>query len=284
MIVGAQKAGTTSLLRYLGMHPSFCIHNQLEMTFFIRDEEYRLGYTKVFDRYFGGCSHNSNIVAKNVGIMYWSKAAERLKHHNPDIHLVAILRHPVDRAYSAYWYARCKGWENLKTFEQALEAESKRLKEDAFKWRHCTYVERSTYYKHINKLLGHFSRDKLHIFLFENFKKDPAYTCRQISKLFNINYDITFDKKTHYNQAVIARSENLARLLSSNKPVKRFIRSLLANTFANSIKRKIQRINESRFIPPEMKSETRIKLIEYFKPYNYQLSKMLDCDLSQWNR
>ena len=44
MIVGAQKAGTTSLLRYLGNHSSICIHEKPEILFFLIDEEYQKGY------------------------------------------------------------------------------------------------------------------------------------------------------------------------------------------------------------------------------------------------
>ena len=126
MIVGTQKSGTSSLLRYLAQHPDIHTHSQSEMTFFLQDHEYTRGYESAYAKYFAQCSENCKLIAKNVMVMYSHDIMQRIYQHNPKIHLVVLLREPVARAYSAYWWARRRGWENITSFEEALAAEQHR--------------------------------------------------------------------------------------------------------------------------------------------------------------
>ncbi|HHT9109546.1 MAG TPA: sulfotransferase domain-containing protein [Candidatus Brocadiaceae bacterium] len=281
MIVGAHKAGTTSLLRYLGMHKEVCIHPQSEMTFFVRDEEYQLGYENIFGNYFKNCHNASLIMAKNVGIMYSTEASKRLKEHNPDIHIVVVLRNPIDRAYSAYWYARRKGWERLKSFEQAINIESERLREDSFKWRHCAYLERGIYHKYISMLLEYFGKNHVHIFLLEDLKTNPGDICQKIYTLFNM--DFTFHVNSHHNKAAIAKSEKIAAFLVSKNPLKKLIRSMIPDKIAFSVKKKIMGLNEKSFIPTPINPETRVRLSKYFQTHNGILGNIIGRNLDHWN-
>ena len=52
MIIGAEKAGTTSLLRYLGQHPRVYTHSQREMTFFVQGNQYEKGIVEAYSRFF----------------------------------------------------------------------------------------------------------------------------------------------------------------------------------------------------------------------------------------
>lgn len=68
MIAGAQKSGTTSLADYLAQHSQITTHKQLEMTFFVNDEEYQRGYQSIFNNYFSSDSTNVGVVmGKSVG-------------------------------------------------------------------------------------------------------------------------------------------------------------------------------------------------------------------------
>lgn len=121
MIAGAEKSGTSSLLRYLGGHPRICVHRQSEMTFFVSDEEYVPAYESIFRRYYGNCEKPEPLfVARSVDVMYVPEAARRLWEYNPSFHVAIVLRDPVDRAYSAYWHSCRRGGEGLDVFEDAL--------------------------------------------------------------------------------------------------------------------------------------------------------------------
>jgi hypothetical protein len=287
MIAGAQKAGTSSLKNYLGQHPGICTHEQIEMMYFVNDAEYEQGFARAFRRYFGDEQGEDRvIVAKSVGVLDHLKAMERLRDHNPGVHLVLSLRNPADRAYSAYWYARRMGWEDLETFEEAIEADPERFGHDRARQHHCAYLYRSLYAQHLANLLHYFSREQIHVFLMEEIRQDAVAVCRRLYGLFE-GLDPAFEPHTgqRHNRAARPRSQSLARLTSSRNvlpSLKRVIRRLLPQPFVESVRDALQQMNERQFMPPPMRPETRARLDRYFAPHNAELSELLGRDLSHW--
>ncbi|NEQ25757.1 MAG: sulfotransferase domain-containing protein [Microcoleus sp. SIO2G3] len=285
MIVGVQKAGTSSVKRYLAEHPSICTHKQGELAFFVDDNQYKQGYEKAYSRYFANCTNDESILlAKNVGVMYLPEAVKRLHHHNPDMQLVVLLRNPVDRAYSAYWYLRRRGWEDAKTFEEAIAQEPSRLQAGGLKGHHCSYLNRGLYYKQLEVLLEHFKKEQVHVFLFEELKSDATSVCSKIVQLFNLDTDFSPEISRRYNTVATARSQMLAQLIAYNNPIKQVVKNLLPYEITLQIKNKLKSLNEKQFSPPKMNQSTRNELIDFFKSHNIQLSDLLGVDLSQWNQ
>lgn len=285
IIAGAQKAGTTSLKEYLGQHPAICTHEQREMTYFVRDEQYEQGYRQAWRRYFGCSQAEQVIVAKSVEVMYISQAMKRLKAHNANVQIVLSLRNPVDRAYSAYWYARRRGWENIESFEDAIHSDPARFNDEITR-QSCAYLDRSRYIEHIFTLLEYFKREQLHIFLLEDLKRCPRRVLRTLFSLFeNLDADFLPNLEREHNTASLPRSVLFAQFTSSPDTLpyaKRVIRRVLPGKWIYHIKNLLQRVNEYDFTPPPMNPETRVHLIEYFKPYNARLSTFLERDLSHW--
>lgn len=105
-IIGAMKAGTTSLARYLGRHPRIFMAARKEPKFFSRDEFYLHGI-EWYAQLFAGAS--SDQILGEASTCYsrrakYPHAAERLHKHLPQARLLYVLRHPVDRLYSHYVY------------------------------------------------------------------------------------------------------------------------------------------------------------------------------------
>jgi len=283
MIAGAQKAATSSLQYYLGQHPDVVTHGRGEINFFVRDEEYGLGYENIFGHYFNQVDPGKVILGKSIGIMYLREAAERLHEHNPDADVVLMLRNPVDRAYSAYWFARSNGWEDVGSFEEAIYADPLRFKE-VVRQRNCAYLDRSTYIKHVEMLLEVFPTERLHIFLLEDLKKDPAEVCRRIFKVAGVDADFVPDFATRHNQAAIVRSEGFAKLMASDNRLRALLRRLLPLGVTHAIRNGIKSLNRKAFDPPPMDIGTRAKLVEYFKPFNRRLEALIGRDLSMWDK
>jgi len=287
MIVGVQKSGTSSLLRYLAQHLDIYTHPQPEMTFFLQDHEYKRGYEVSFAKYFSQCPKDKKLIAKNVMVMHSPEIMQRIYEHNPEIHLVVLLREPVARAYSAYWWARRRGWENIKTFEESLAAEEVRLKEDWFKWRQCGYRYNSTYYPHVKNLINQFGRNHVHCFLTDELKENSQAVCQRLFKVLNINDNFEPLVSQQHNQAAIPRSEKFSFLftqfLSSKSPLKRAIRKLVPDTAAYKLRETILNLNDKPFTPPPINPKTREELDNYFKPLNQELAELLGQDLSHWD-
>lgn len=288
MIVGAQKAGTTSLLRYLAQHPSVCVPVQTEMAYFAIDAEYDDGYERAFRKYFGHCRQDTAVlVAKNAALMYLPKAVERLHRHNAGMQVVVLLRNPVARAYSAYWFARRVGREDLRTFEEALAAESARLAGDPLKASFCAYVHNGEYVRHLQTLYRYFDQSQVQVYLTDDLKRDPAEVCRAILGSVGLNGHYALDVGRRHNSAGKARSQLVARSLvafqDSRHPVRRAVRRLIPDRIAYRLWSTIDRLNSREFMPPTMAPETRAKLVEHFRPFNAELGSLLGRDLNHWN-
>ena len=138
-IVGAQKAGTTSLYHYLNQHPQVYMSPIKEPFFF--DHELSAG-GQVVRREFGGRRQPPRFAnieeysalfdgvgdEKAIGeatplYIYAPGTPERIERYVPGAKSIALLRHPADRAYSAFLYAVRIGAEPLTDFAQALRAE-----------------------------------------------------------------------------------------------------------------------------------------------------------------
>ena len=286
MIVGSQKSGTSSLLHYLAQHPEVYTHPQPEMTYFLQDHEYEQGYKRAYEKYFSKCPADKTLIAKNVMVMVSEDRMQRIYEHNPEIHLVVLLREPVSRAYSAYWWARRRGWENIKTFEEALEVEEERINEDWFKWRQCAYKYNSTYFPHINRMISQFGDKHIHCILTDELKTHAEGVCKRLFMLIGVDCKFQPLVEERHNQAEMPRSESFGFLftqfLASRHPLRRAIRRLVPDSAAYRIRKAVLDINNKPFSPPPMNPQTKKKLTEYFEPYNEELAKLLGQDFSQW--
>lgn len=284
LIAGAQKAGTSSFLRYLAQHPEICTHQQSEMNYFVNELEFSNGLSTAMHRYFPYANANKVLVAKSVGILDSPIFMQRVYQHNPKITIVILLRHPVDRAYSSYWFARRKGWETLTSFEAAIEADPVRFSGNTLRERECAYLARGIYVKQIEQLLEIFAAEQIRIFLLEDIRQDVINVCKTVYEACNLDTNFVPEINQRHNIATLARSDSLAYLMSSAKPIKKAFRRLLPATTTDKIKYRLQKWNQKQVQLPTMDSYTREKLLAFYSPYNQALSDLLNRDLSHWNK
>ncbi len=288
MVVGAQKAGTTSLLRYLSDHPGICTHSQVEMTYFVHDAEYELGYPKVFPRYFPcGETEASVVLAKSVSVMLLPEAISRLYKHNPQVQIVVMLRNPVDRAYSHYWYSKRRGWEDQDTFEAAIETNSDISVISPVSGLNRDYLANGLYVNHMKQLMARFDQEQIHVILLEDLKENPVCVCQTLFGLFS-ELDNQFEPQTErsHNTSATYRFRSLALLTSSRSTlptIKKIGRKFIPDRTMDYVRDKVRNANEQAFTPPPLDLETRARLLAYFKPYNQQLSELIGRDLDHWN-
>lgn len=284
MIAGAEKAATSSLKDYLGQHPLAVTHQAREFTCFVNDRDYQAGYDRAFDAHFTSPSADQRIIAKSVGVMYQSVAQQRLIEHNPRVQLAVLLRNPVERAYSAFHFARQQGWETLTDFDAALDAGIDRFGDDWVRARACDYLQRSRYAPHLRGCFGLFGKQNVHVFLLEELVQDPGQVCRALFNVLGIDPDVTIDWRTRNNPGRSARSQVLAKSLSSTGPLKRIARMLLPGTTAKRIKHTARRLNRTQSAPPPLRGQTRARLIRLFEQDNHELAEMIGRDLGAWSQ
>jgi Sulfotransferase domain len=196
LVVGTQRGGTTSLFRTLRQHPHFLgpIHRK-GVHFF--DVEYARGfdwYRGHFPLSMAGRRRGAHVVAGEASPYYMAHplAGSRIVQHLPDVRLVALLRDPVERAYSAHAHERARGFET-EDFETALALEPARttgerervLAEPGYQshaLQHNAYLARGHYVDQLEDLASLVGRDRLLVLDSHRFFSNPE---REIGRLLD---------------------------------------------------------------------------------------------------
>jgi len=166
LVIGAPKAGTTSLFSYLRQHPGLHLSPRKEPHFFCGAGDDRpptwtgpidrvVLDRSIFDRA-GYAALFAGADGRPVGEASTSYLVDpavpaRVAATNPEARVVALLRDPVDRAYSAWWMWRRDRWDGL-DFGAALAAEDDRLAR-GWGW-HYAYRRTGMYGEHLDRWLG----------------------------------------------------------------------------------------------------------------------------------
>jgi hypothetical protein len=236
LIIGAMRAGTTSLYHLLVQHPQVVRAVTKEVHFF--DLNFGRGanwYRAHFRRKTSGPQPLTG--ESSPYYLFHPLAAARAASLLPDARLIVILRDPVRRAYSHYWHSRRYGFEE-RPFEQTIEKEPaelagevEKLKADpdyrSFAHQHHSYLARGRYAQQLADWFSHFPR--------------PQF--------------LVLEQKRFY-----------ADLQAGADALYAFL-GLAPHTI------EARRYNEARY--PEMAGATLARLAEHFRPYNLQLGEML---------
>ena len=193
LIIGAQRAGTTSLYKYLEEHPSVAPPllgkgaHFFDTNFAKGETWYRSHFpTRVHKRY----SRKPLTGEGSPYYLFHPCAPRRVAETLPDAKLIAILRDPVARAYSHYWHEVARGFESL-PFEEAIDREPERLAGEeeriradpaynSFNHQHYSYLARGFYADQLETWYSLVPRDQLLVISSEQFFADPDRTYGQV--------------------------------------------------------------------------------------------------------
>lgn len=286
MIIGVQKAATTSLAYYLGQHPDICKHKSEEMPYFTLKDEYKLGYEVNFKRYFNHYEKNNKVLAKSVTVIQDIDILRRTYQHNPNMKVVLVLRNPVDRAYSAFCYAKRMGWESIDSFEEALKVEDNREINDIVVQRITQYKENGNYLNQIKNLYRVFPKEQIIIFLQEDLVKDTNQVCQEIFSYFRLK-EYTNLNLERINESAVPRFLFISKVFNANHPLKKKIKQALPlwmQRFIDTCKTKLIHLNEKKSKNNELKPETRELLLKYYSNINKELGNLINRNLTYWNK
>jgi len=192
LVIGGQRCGTTTIFKSLAEHPQVMRPPVEKGT-----DYYTLHHSRGLDWYRGHfplaapaarrTRHVGGPVAFEACTYYLFHpfAMERIAADYPGIKLVAMLRDPVERAYSAYKHELARGFETETDFGRALELEDERLEGElermaadpdyeSIAHRHHAYQRRGRYAEQLAGVLEHFDNEQLHVMESESFFADPA--------------------------------------------------------------------------------------------------------------
>ncbi|HKH87838.1 MAG TPA: sulfotransferase domain-containing protein [Acidimicrobiales bacterium] len=180
IILGAQRAGTTSLYRWLCAHPDVMPAWQKEIHYF--DVEYRRGMSW-YQSYFPFPRAGKITGEASPYMLPHAPSAERAKRDLPEsTKFIIQLREPVERAISHYFLERRIGLEP-ETFERAIALEPERLKGSEarvakglfdYNHRHYSYTRRGEYAPQVRRWFDVIGRDRILVLESERLQSDPV--------------------------------------------------------------------------------------------------------------
>lgn len=294
LIIGAAKSGTTSLYHYLRQHPDVFMPEVKEPRFFAYvddpppmtgpgDAESNEGSGAVYtlDDYealFAGAGNATAVGEASVNYLYSETAPRRIHEHLPDVDLIAVLRNPIERAYSHYLHLLRAGREPLRDFGEALaQEEERRQKEWEWSWH---YTRMGFYHEQLQRYLEYFDRDQLSLYLFDDFKADNLAVTQDIYRTIGVDDSfVPEDSITHAKTGVPISDWFQSFLLNPDHPIRRASRYVLPEPVRDRVVKVVKNANLSK---PEMDPSVRAALAERFADDVHALESFLDRDLSHW--
>lgn len=273
LIIGAAKAGTTTLYHALTLHPQVFMPELKEPCFFSDEEKWSLGmgwYRSLFQN----ASPDQVCGEASTNYTRWphsADAAARIADHCSHVKLIYMLRHPVERAYSHYGHRMRKGVSM--TFEEALQVRGE-------------YLDCSRYMTQIERYLRFFERERFHFVLLEDLQHRPGEVVASCVRFLglpemplrqvpvaNTRSDFVAHRRS---TALFSRIKGVAcgRLLARCIP--RPLRRAAYHAVVDA-----HRLFARDPLPP-MRPETRTQLLELFAAENARLEHFLGRSLPAW--
>lgn len=291
LIVGAAKAGTTSLYEYLKQHPEICLPRdpkRKEPMYFVN----RRAGVRDYNDYLSLFAHGGTSKAigeASTAYLYSEESPAWIKSVLGDIKIIILLRNPAKRAFSLYTWMVREGWEDAKTFEDALAREPARLRDQHFR-EHCLeffpdylYFGSGLYTHQVERYFATFGRERVRIYLFEEFVKDPVAICQDIFSFLDVNRAFVPQIEVH-NEGRVPFSISLQFYMQSvamgqrtGYPV-RILPKPYRGRVLSSVKELNQRFGKKTTISPVVYQN----LMERYHNDIKQLEQLLERDLSIW--
>jgi hypothetical protein len=220
LIIGAQKAGTTSLFHYLAQHPDLAMPVDKEIHYY--DNNYQKGLNW-YKRYFPLRSSTRFSGEATPYYLFHPFVAERIAHDMPGVKLIVCLRDPAQRAFSHYQMMKRFGTEWL-TFEEAIQQEPSRYRQGlrelaldplrrSAPHQDFSYVARGKYAGQIRRWLRCFPREQFLFLSSEELAQQPTQALTRVTDFLGIRAFRPTDL-SHQNQgdASSMKPETLTRL------------------------------------------------------------------------
>jgi hypothetical protein len=289
LVVGAARAGTTTLHSYLRQHPGIFLPDIKEPCFFIfegNNSEYERGkfafavrdiasYENLFRK--AKADQMTGEMSTPYLYLYDKTIATIKKYFNSfsEIKIVIMLRNPVDRAYSQYCWRVRDGREPL-DFEKAIDAEQERIKANySFDY---FYLDRGFYFNQVKAYMDNFRQ--VHVMLFEDFENEPRRVLTDLCHFLRVDEQFDFKKLEPQNESSFPRWKSLGKIATSESKLKYKIWYSIPDPVRKKIRNIFTHLNTKGKM--SMDPLVRKKLTEVYREDILALQKLIGRDLTGW--
>mgnify|MGYP000846279216 FL=1 len=271
MMIGAQKAGTTSLAAQLAAHPQICFCKDKEPGYFHKTADWEAG----LDKYHGLYDPQPGQLCGEGSTFYtffpeFRETHKRLYDYNPGLKLIYIMRQPVERVISHYTHNRVREID-MRPPEEAVFQDS-------------AYVDRSRYGVQIRPYLELFGPENVLLLVFEEYTADQMSALYRIADFLGIEpapFEVSDTTPLHQSVGQpFLRSEALRSFTKSDAFQK--VRNVVPASIRQPIRHRLlsNKIEEKPYFSPEVKAA----LWRLLEDDVYTVERLLGRGLNVWRR
>jgi hypothetical protein len=268
LFVGAAKCGSTWFFKALEAHPQVFVPRAKDIYYF--DQHYDRGMAW-YESFFEGSGDFAAIGEVSHNYLYSEDALNRIDQDLPGVKLIACLRDPIARAFSAYLFM-CRNGTAGANLRDTLEANPK-------------IMQRGLYADYIKRCFEQFGRDRVKVFLFDELNADPVEMAKDLYAFVGV--DAAFVHKDANKKVLPASQARFQWLATSAKKGARVVRKLGYPGLVGRLKAaKVTRLlykpinNDQQTIS----GEDRRWLFDYFESDVRAVEETLGVDLGNWLR
>lgn len=285
LVIGAGRAGTTSLHQYLSQHPAVFLPARKAPSYWYavarphaRDLPQGFVHTEAEYRALFSAARPDQLCGE-VSPVYLAATdvAARVATQLPHVRIVAILRHPVDRVYARWVARRRDGLERTETFEALVARERSQplVRTDA----HATYLASGIVSPMLQSWFDVIPADRRLVLWFEDFARDTGGSLRQVCRFLGVRDDVDLGTSRRHNASGGRISNPVVRSLwASSFPLRRLVRPLVPAALRDGAFRLATR----QVLPVPMSRDTREQLVALYTDEIRSLSALTGRDLSHW--
>ena len=282
LIIGAMKAGTTSLYHAFSQHPTVFMAAVKEPHFFSYEGRHTTrehiitswdGYQHLYD----GSDAFAARGEASPSYLPAPHAAPTILKYVPHAKLIAVLRDPVERAYSQYLHNFKSGYEQHDDFLTAFDANQTEYEARDEGWR--SYKNQGMYAAHLTRYYRLFPREQIKVILYDDYVRDAASVMRELFAFVGINPEIQTRNDWYYRSGK-PKSRLIHNLISGRVPaIRQLARALVPQAARARVKSAIHNANVKQ---EKITPEERAALLPVYREDTLALADLIGRDLSRW--
>lgn len=276
-IVGAPKAGTTSIYNYLKQHPSIFLPQLKELHYFSYPEVTNTYYNVPFisslqkyENYYSDALEEQIKGDISPSYLFNENSAQRIYEYNKDAKIIIFLRNPIERSISHYLMDIRIGYQK----KSLLNILNNPKQFDLF---YKEYVRVSEYSAQIVRYQKYFSPKNILIIDFSELNRNIEEVLKKICFHLEIDNSFNFDFSKEYNTFSMPKNTSLIYFLKQNFFLKKILKIV-----PTSIIKAIKPIFYSHHTPKPTLIEEKKLLYKLLKKDILKLGEIVDINTQDW--
>lgn len=234
-----------------------------------------------YARLFAGAPPGRRTGEVSVLYLYCDRSPALIAGSLPDARLVAVLRHPVDRAYSHFLFTYTGAAESVRSEFRAAAEREMGLPDTPF--ASGTHLLRLGRYRpQIDRYLDAVGRDRLHLILHEDLQERPAEVLADLCRFLDVDPSFHFDTSVTYNGSAL-RGSTTRMVRQALGGTTSGLKRVLPAPVAGRLGRARARLRRPGSAPP-LGADFRRELAAWFEPSTARVEELVGRELSHWRR